>query len=72
MKVQTETVKNGGSRKILFVILLAMSIGFMILGAFLRDLWWGKGFFFVSILLLVPILRIAFSGKGDEDQQDNE
>jgi len=44
----------------------------MVLGAILKDLWWGKGFFFVSILLLVPMLRIVFSGKKDEDNQDTE
>ncbi|OHD60689.1 MAG: hypothetical protein A2014_03880 [Spirochaetes bacterium GWF1_49_6] len=73
MKAQTEMVKSGrGGRIVLFVILLTVSIGCMVLGAILKDLWWGKGFFFVSILLLVPMLRIVFSGKKDEDNQDTE
>ncbi|NPV00093.1 MAG: hypothetical protein HPY53_01810 [Brevinematales bacterium] len=73
MKAQTETVKSGrGGRIVLFVILLTISIGCMVAGVVLRDLWWGKGFFFVSILLLVPMLRIVFSGKNEEEQQDNE
>jgi hypothetical protein len=72
MKVRTETVKTGGSRVVIMVILLIMSVGCMVLGAILKDLWWGKGFFFMSIILLVPILRIAFSGKEDNGQQDGE
>jgi hypothetical protein len=73
MKAQNEMVKSSrGGRIVLFVILLSVSIGCMVLGAILKDLWWGKGFFIVSILLLVPMLRIIFSGKNEEDQQDNE
>lgn len=72
MKAQVEPVKSGAHRMIWFIILLSVSIALMILGAVFKDLWWGKGFFFVSILLLVPILRMAFSKSESEEEQNKE
>ena len=63
-------MKKDNSKTVKFVIILVISIALMVLGVIFKDEWWGKGFFVVSIVLLVPMLRIAF--KGTESSEEEE